>query len=133
MPVGRVSYKGPIAVGRTNPVAMGTLALRGMAKAGLGGKAGSVAKLPSPVAQQQEDLAMAKALGLPGAKGAKLKSQGRQNVPVKKAAVVASSDIRNTGSVPTRVPKSRPNSTRSGKQIAALGKAGKSLRSQPKG
>lgn len=86
MAYGRISYKGPLAVGRTNPTAAGTLAVRGMAKAGLGGKATTKAKRSSPVKQQQEDKLMAQVLGLRGAKNAKIASKGRQNQPVKKQA-----------------------------------------------
>lgn len=111
MPVGRVSYSGSLGgVGKTNPTALGTAAVRLADKAGLGG--GTAAPPKPPTNDPVLGKAMADAFGIPAVKKP---SKGRQNVAVVKAGAKPSVTGRKpTGAKPIvtasriKLPKSKP-------------------------
>jgi len=101
MAYGRISYTRSLPLGKTNPVALGTAAVRAAAKAGLGG---STKAKPSPVDDPAMGKALAAALGIPPAKKT---STGRQNVKV---------------ALPKGLPDAKPASKQTGSRTRGRGK-----------
>lgn len=77
---------GATGVGKTTPQTLGALGMGLANKAGLGSMAKMPPKKRAPSDEANDELLMAKMLGIKGAKNAKVSSRGRQNQPVVKSA-----------------------------------------------